>query len=156
MPFPIAIVGSVVGVVGVVGTVAAVSHEDHSDHSDYSDRAYREEQARKKREEERVRNLAAARKEMDNTLQQMKKALADEIREQGLDPEPFLNWVPSSEDFSFTDFDKEYAQLDSLAKTRIRQLVDMHLEQEIRERQKELDAINELIRKVNETRLTGK
>lgn len=156
MPFPIAIVGVVGGVVGVVGVVGAAMHEDHSDHSDYSDAAYREEQARKKQEEERKRNLANAEAQLESTLKQMKNSIADELRAQGIDPRVIENWNPGISNFRFSDFEGECASLDADAKSRIRQAVDAELGRQIQARQDELDLVNNLIRKVNETRLTGK
>lgn len=156
MPFPIAIVGVVGGVVGVVGVVGATLHEDHSDHSDYSDSAYRQEQARKKQEEERKRNLANAEAQLESTLRQMKSSIADELRVQGLDPRVIENWNPGKGNFRYSDFESECASLDVDAKARIRQVIDAELGRQIQTRQDELDLVNDLIRKVNESRLTGK
>ena len=158
MPFPISIVGvAVVGVVGTVGTIVGMydDHSDYSDYSDYSDRAYREEQARKRREEERKKNLAASKREMDSALGRVKDALAGEIRAQGLDPAALNDWNPKAEHLHFSEFDTDYDKLDSQARAKINAIVDSQLGAEIQTMQQELDTINQLIRKVNETRLTG-
>lgn len=157
MPFPIAIVGFVGGAaaVGVVGGIIANwdDHSDYSDYSRYSDAEERREREREAREKERRKNLRVAKKEMDNTLIQVRAALANQAGREG--SRFFDDWHLSAEDFSYRDFTEEYSKLDSEAQKRIAQATSTIFDEEELERQKELDEINAVLRRIAEKRIAG-
>ena len=157
MPFPIAIIGAIgIGsAVGVVGGIIANwdDHSDYSDHSRYSDAEARRKREREAREKQRRENLRLAKKEMDNTLGQVRAALANQAGWEGR--RFFDDWHPSAEDFSYRDFTEEYRKLDSDAQQRIAQATSQVFDEEERERQKELDEINAMLRRIAEKRAAG-
>ena len=156
MPFPIAIVGAVIGG-AVIGGAAKALHDEHSDYSDYS--AYSDAAERRRREEEakeknRLKNLELARRNMQETLLLVRSAMieaagpnADNI---------FKQWNIREEMFSYKDFINEYSKLDKAAQQRISKAVSCLFDETERVHQKSLDDVNMLIKKISEYRLTEK
>lgn len=159
MPFPISVVGVVVG--GVVGGVVTGystlydDHSDHSDHSDYSDAVPRKIRETEANIRQTRKEFAGAKSDLNTTLEQVKVALIAEMEANDINTDLIRDWRPNAEDFNFEHFNRDYAYLDSQIREKIKLTVARAFQEEIRIRQLELDNLNALIRKVNETRLTG-
>lgn len=159
MPFPVAIVAWGVGAV-VAGAVAKAVYEDHSDysdysdHSDYSDAAERRRREEEARERERRENLRLARENMRQTLDLVRSSMTDAADPKG--KAAFKDWDLSEEMFSYEDFDREFAALDKETRKRVGNALHRAFNDEEERRQKELDEVNSLLRRVAQARLTEK
>lgn len=158
MPLPVAIVAWGVGAV-VAGVVAKAAHEtytesQHSDHSDYSDAAERRKREEQAREKERRENLRLARKNMQQTLDLVRNTMADAAGAKG--EAAFRDWDLSEKEFAYKDFSSEFSALDKDARERIGSALKQTFDAEEERRRQELDEVNELLRRIAQTRLTEK
>ena len=154
MAFPIAVVGVVgVGIVGAVGAIVAHSdYSDYSDHSDYSDAA----EKRKKEIEFKIRNEENNFKLSEERLKETLIFLSESL--QGQYPEKrylFDNLNLSNINLSYADFDTDFKKLDKPVQLAIKNAANDVFEQEIAEKEAELQALNDLIMKVSKMQLTG-
>ncbi|TWI64800.1 hypothetical protein LZ24_03107 [Desulfobotulus alkaliphilus] len=163
MPLPVAAVGAV-GVVGgvvgggvIAGVVAVARHTDHSDyddHSDYSDAAERRRMQIEAKINEESEKLEHAKRELDRAINNAVSEMNNHIEAVNGDEQVFS--AVDVKKMHFMDADSDLENLISSKNEKILNVVRSSFENQLKDKQKRLEEINNLLSKINKFVLTGK